>query len=155
EGGAVEGVGEVRGRGEEWLGVQETLVRRAALAQATPARMAIFKQLSQLAEIERRSPDEAVGYLYQVLDESPHDAYAFDSLERILGGLERWHDLVDLLERRAAADPGGAVDLLARAADIWAAKLGNADAACALLEKNLSPDPAYVPALTRLARIYE
>lgn len=152
---ALQALADVHRRRQDWLAVQETLVRRAALAKAMPARVAIFKQLSQLAENERQSPDEAVGYLYQVLDESPHDAYAFDSLERILGGHERWNDLVDVLERRAEADPGNAVALLARAADIWESKLGNADAAGELLEKILAREPGYVPALTRLARIYE
>jgi tetratricopeptide (TPR) repeat protein len=150
----------VHRRREDWLAVQEALVRRLPLARDAAGRAAIHRQLAQLAEVERGSPDEAIGYLYEILDENPGDAQASEGLERLLGALERWHDLVDLFSRRAEAaaargDAQGEIAELARAADVWEEKLGNPDAAAEILEKLLERQPAYVPALTRLARIYE
>jgi tetratricopeptide (TPR) repeat protein len=148
---------DVHRRREDWLAVQETLVRRLPLAAGVPGRVEIQRQLAKLAEVERGSPDEAIGYLFQVLDEDPRDEAAYAELERLLSGMERWHDLVDLFQRRAEAAAGTSdeVAYLARAADVWEARLESPEAAAEILEKILERQPGYVPALTRLARIYE
>ncbi len=158
--GALVALADVHRRREDWLAVQETLVRRIPLAAGLAGRVEIQRQLAQLAEVERSSPDEAIGYLYQILDEDPKDEGAYASLERLLSGLERWHDLVDVFQRRSethakAGDAQGEIAFLARAADVWEGKLENPDAAAEILEKILERQPGYVPALTRLARIYE
>src|SRR5262249_40083750 len=81
-------------------------------------------------------------------------------LERLLAASQRWHDLVDLLERLAdldatLGDAAGEVHALARAADVWEGKLDNPDAAGDILEKILARDPSSVAALTRRSKIYE
>src|SRR5262249_8709679 len=64
--------------------------------------------------------------------------------------------LAELLTRRAESVSGAPqVEALARAADVWEGKLQSPDAAAEILEKILAGQPGYVPALTRLARIYE
>src|SRR6185503_15733909 len=72
----------------------------------------------------------------------------------------RWHDLVELLERRAElhatlGDSTSELATLARAADVWEAKLDNPEAAGEILEKILAREPGSVAALTRLSKIYE
>jgi golgin subfamily B member 1 len=157
---ALVALADIHRRREDWLAVQETLVRRLSLAANAGARVEILKKLASLAENERQSPDEAIGYLYQVLDESPTERDGFAALERILTASDRAHDLIELYERRAkvhadAGDTAGEIAYLARAADVWEEKLGNADAAAEILERLLERDPTFVAALTRLARIYE
>ena len=157
---ALVALAEVHRRREDWLAVQETLARRLNVAHGTAARVQIIADLARLAENERQSPDEAIGYLYQILDEDAGNVFAFDALEKLLASMDRWHDLADLLGHRAEAqgargDQAGEVATLARAADIWETRLDNADAAGELLEKILARQPAFVPALLRLARIYE
>jgi tetratricopeptide (TPR) repeat protein len=85
---------------------------------------------------------------------------AYDELERLLAVASRWHDLVELLERRAElhatlGDGAAEIGALARAADVWEGKLDDADAAGDILEKILKREPGSVAALTRLSRIYE
>jgi golgin subfamily B member 1 len=85
---------------------------------------------------------------------------AYEELERLLGKLERWHDVVDLLERRAEQEAergnvGAELRILAHTADLWDSKLDQPEQAGALIERILQRDPASVPALTRLSRLYE
>src|SRR5262249_53872858 len=133
---------DVHRRRADWLAVQETLARRLGLARDAGERIAIVRDLARLAEVERQSPEEAIGYLYQILDEDNGNRDAYEGLERLLGSLERWHDLADLLGRRAEVqgtrgEREAEVATLARAADVWEGRLGNADAAAEILEKIL------------------
>ncbi len=145
---------------EDWLSVQEVLVRRLDLAESNAGRIEILLELAQLSVDERDSIDEAIGYLYQILDVDNSHFETYDRLENILVKAERFHDLVELHERRAEVYGalGNSVEevaCLARAADVWEGPLENPDAAGEILEKILKRDPDSVPALTRLAKIYE
>jgi tetratricopeptide (TPR) repeat protein len=139
--------------------VQEVLVRRLAVAQRAE-KVAIYRRLAEVAEAHREAPDEAIGYLQQSLEVDPNAAAVYVELERLLSAAERWHDLVDILQRQAEVTAAlGRVDLevqyLARAADLWQGPLDDPDAAGELLERILVREPRYVPALSRLAGIYE
>jgi tetratricopeptide (TPR) repeat protein len=151
---------EIHARRADWLAVQEILVRRLTVT-ADRERIAIYHRLARLAEERRDAVEEAVGYLFQALDEVDADSQpTFDELERLLAGAGRWHDLVEVLQRRAESarrrgDGAGELHYLARSADIWEGSLDNPDAAAELLEAILAREPRSVAALTRLARIYE
>src|SRR5207248_1488746 len=67
---------------------------------------------------------------------------AYTELERLLAAASRWHDLVELLERLAElhatlGDGHAEIQALARAADVWEAKLDSPDAAGEILENML------------------
>ncbi|MCX5745560.1 MAG: tetratricopeptide repeat protein, partial [Proteobacteria bacterium] len=146
--------------GGDWAAVADVQGRRLALAQTTAERIEIHTEMAKLAEGKRASVDDAIAAWFQVLDLDSSYANAYAELERLLGGASRWHDVVDLLERRAelaAAQNDGVAELaiLARAADIWEGKLDNPDAAGEILEKILARDPSSVAALTRLSKILE
>jgi len=151
---------DVHTRREDWMSVQEIVTRRLDFADSAADRIPIMTQLAILSETKRESPDDALGYLYQILDLDNAHFDTYGHLERILGNAERWHDQVELLER--LADVYGTlghgqqeIACYARAADIWEGPLENQDAAGEILEKILAREPNYVPALTRLAKIYE
>ncbi|MEM9489880.1 MAG: hypothetical protein AAGC55_12095, partial [Myxococcota bacterium] len=155
---------QVHAKRGDWPAVGDVLTRRLDLlstAGAPPHELiAVYHQLAQLCESKLDAVDDAVAYLYQVLElDSGHTA-TYTELERLLGAAERWHDQVELLERLAelhgvAGEGRAEIAVLARAADVWEGKLDNPDAAAEILEKILLADPGYVPALTRLAKIYE
>jgi tetratricopeptide (TPR) repeat protein len=147
-------------RAGDWHAVQEVLVRKLDLARGSQAKIAILSQMARLAEDKRNVPDDAIAHWYAVLDEDPSSLAAYDQLERLLGKQDRWHDVVDVLEKRGELEGTlgqGDAELrtLARAADVWEQRLDNPDAAGELLEKVLRRDPSSVGALTRLSRIYE
>lgn len=148
---------------EDWYAVQDVLQRRLDMVDAGGAadqRIPILHQLAELSVSKLDSVDEAVVRLYHALDIDNAHAPTYEKLDSYLRKAERWHDLVDVLDRRAdvlgtMGDTVGEIRCLAEAADIWEGKLDNPDAAGELLEKILRRDPNSVPALTRLAKIYE
>jgi tetratricopeptide (TPR) repeat protein len=151
---------QVHARADDWTSVQEVLTRRLDLARSTADKVALLGQLARLAEDRRDSADDAIAQWFAVLDVDRAHLPAYGELERLLVRGERWHDLVELLERQAElqatlGDGRGELTSLARAADVWESKLDDPDAAGDILEKILTRDPASVAALTRLARIHE
>ena len=150
----------VHRRREDWLAVQEVLTRRLELATRSTDKIAVYRQLAVLAEQQQQSLDDAVASHYQILELDNANLEAYAELERLLGRGERWHDLVELLERVAEVlgtlgHDAQELGALARAADVWEARIGDPDAAGDILEKILARDPSSVAALTRLAKIYE
>ena len=147
-------------RGGDWMAVGDIQTRRLDLAKTTQDKVAIFAEMAQLAETRRNSIDDAITAWYSALDVDNSYVRGYDELERLLGEAQRWHDLVELLERRAElhatiGDGAAEIQALARAADVWEAKLDNPDAAGEILEKILKREPGSVAALTRLSKIYE
>ncbi len=144
----------------DWMAVSDIQTRRLSLARSDWDRVAIHAEMARLAETKRNSVDDAIASWFAALDIDASYAPAFAELERLLAAHERWHDLVELLERLAEVyavkdDSHAEIAALARAADVWEAKLDNPDAAGEILEKILQREPGSVAALTRLSKIYE
>ncbi len=147
-------------RREDFLAVQEVLLRRVDIVETDQEKVLMYLRLAQVAQMDRSEPEEAVDFLRNVLDVDATNEPANDQLGRILGSLERWHDVVELQQRRAETcgiqdDAAGELHWLTQAADVWESKLDNPDEAAEILEKILVRDPNSVAALTRLAKIYE
>ncbi len=147
-------------RNKDWISVAELQTRRFGDAKTTPDKLAILAEMAELAEKHREAPEDAVGHWFTALELEPGYGRALDELERLLGKLGRWHDVADLLERRAEQEAetgnlGAELRLLARLADLWEEKLDSPERAGELVERILQRDPASVPALTRLSRLYE
>ena len=157
---ALDALEDVHRRRKDWQAVQDVLTRRLDFADRDDDKIAVYGRMAVVAEVERGYLDNAIAYLQQILDIDRGNLRAFGELERLLGGAQRWHELVELYERRAQveADSGNTdeeVRALAKAADVWEGPLGDADAAGEQLVKILALRPDFVPALTRLGRIYE
>jgi pentatricopeptide repeat protein len=157
-------------RREDYSAVVDLLERRVDLTDDSAERIEILRRLARVYERRLDLIDEAVAVLRRILEISPsldtaaeeggRRTGAYGELERLFSRAERWHELVELHEQAAAAaaDQGAAtaeVRHLAAAADVWEGPLENPEAAGEILEKILEREPEFVPALTRLARIYE
>lgn len=154
---ALEDVERARG---EWAAVEEVLSRRLTLTTGASEKVVILVELARVAEVERGASSDAASYLAQALEEEPENADLCATLERLHTAAERWYELIDMLDKRIErcaqrGDAAGEVELLVRAAGVWEEKLNSGDAAAELCEKALARDPRCVPALGRLARIYE
>ena len=148
------------GRAGDWVAVGDVQNRRLALAGGRAEQLAIYAEIARVAETKRGSIDDAIATWYAALDVDAAYEPAHAELDRLLRGAARWHDLVELLERRAeqlaiAGDLAGELAMFAYAADVWEDKLDNPDAAGEILEKILAREPDSVGALTRLSKIYE
>jgi tetratricopeptide (TPR) repeat protein len=160
DGAALGALEELHTAAKDWMAVQDVLTRRLELARTMSEKTAVLAKMARLAERERGAIDDAIGHWYAALDVDNAQLAAYGELERLLAKAERWHDLVELLDRRAElhgtlGDNDAEIAALARAADIWEGPLDTPDAAAEILEKILRREAGSVPALTRLARIYE
>jgi tetratricopeptide (TPR) repeat protein len=147
-------------RAGDWMAVADIQTRRLALATSRWDQVAIHAEIAKLAEDKRDSVDDAIAAWYAALDVDSSYLTGYAQLERLLTRAERWHDLVELLDRLAdvhatLGDSRAEIAALARAADVWEARLDNPDAAGEILEKILAREPGSVAALTRLSKIYE
>ncbi|HEX3761679.1 MAG TPA: tetratricopeptide repeat protein [Kofleriaceae bacterium] len=147
-------------RASDWMAVADIQTRRLALATSKWDQVAIHAEIAKLAEDKRDSVDDAIAAWYAALDVDSSYLTGYAQLERLLTRAERWHDLVELLDRLAdvhatLGDSQAEIAALARAADVWEARLDNPDAAGEILEKILAREPGSVAALTRLSKIYE
>jgi len=151
---------EAYARAGDWMAIADIQTRRLSLAQSKWDQVAIHTEMAKLAEDKRHSIDDAIASWYAALDVDSSYLTGYAQLERLLARGERWHDLVELLDRLAdvhatLGDGQAEIDALARAADVWEGKLDNPDAAGEILEKILAREPGSVAALTRLSKIYE
>ncbi|NVB83755.1 MAG: tetratricopeptide repeat protein [Kofleriaceae bacterium] len=147
-------------RSGDWIAVSDIQMRRLDLAKTSQEKVLIHAEMARLAETRRNSVDDAIAAWYAALDIDSSYVRGYDELERLLASATRYHDLVELLEKRAELHAtlnqnAAEIQALARAADVWEGKLDNPDAAGEILEKILAREPGSVAALTRLSKIYE
>jgi tetratricopeptide (TPR) repeat protein len=156
---ALSALATVEERRGDFQALEEALLRRLTATKGDDQVAVLFK-LAENASKQLDDSERALSYLHQVLDADPKNRGAYGEIERILTAQERWHDLIDLLERRAdleAKSGDGNAELAARAAvaEIWANRLGSPESALETLETILARDPKHVPSLLALARIHE
>ena len=103
--------------------VLETL---ATIEPEAPARRAARAELSRLALAEAGDAERAIRAYRSALTEDPRDAEALDGLARALTAGQRWQELTEVLEQRAAGLEGDAARQdWARAARIYDEQLGD------------------------------
>jgi len=132
------------------------LVERIRRMENFEERLAGFLELGALYRDQVRALDEAVGAFEDALAIDPANEQALDALERVYEDSERWGELVEVLERRAAFVMGeeGASDIYMRAGEIWSAKAGDLSAAATAFEKAAALDPENLEPLRRLEETY-
>jgi tetratricopeptide (TPR) repeat protein len=103
--------------------VLETL---ATIEPEAPARRAARAELSRLAWADAGDAERAIRAYRSALVEDPRDAEALDGLAQALTAGQRWQELTEVLEQRAAGLEGDAARQdLARAARIHDEQLGD------------------------------
>jgi tetratricopeptide (TPR) repeat protein len=103
--------------------VLETL---ATIEPEAPARRAARAELSRLAWVEAGDAERAIRAYRSALTEDPRDAEALDGLARALTAGQRWQELTEVLEQRAAGLEGDAARQdRAQAARIYDEQLGD------------------------------
>lgn len=143
----------------DFTAVEEALLRQEA-ASSGAERVAVLARLASNASERLRDPDRSLSYLQQILGQDPANAVAFEQTEALLTSLERWHELIEILEQRAGLEgrQGHAAAELAyrvKVAAIWGEKLGAEDSALEALEAVLAREPGHFPSLMAAARIHE
>jgi golgin subfamily B member 1 len=150
---------ELEERRGDFAALEEALLRQSS-ALVGAEQIAVLAKLAKNASEHLQDGDRALVYLQQILAADPQNAAAFAETERLLTSLERWHELIELLERRAAAEAergnhAGELACRVKVAAIWGEKLGAEDSALEALAAVLARDPQHFPSLLAVARIHE
>src|SRR5262249_48082956 len=98
---ALEALENLETRREDWTAVQETLVRRLNAVGGGAAQIPVYQKLAQLAIEKHKSPEDAIGYLHEVLAIDPEHAESNTQLTALLEEAEKWHDLIDVITQQA------------------------------------------------------
>jgi tetratricopeptide (TPR) repeat protein len=143
----------------DFAALEDALLRQSSVLGGA-ALIPVLARLAKNAAEKLNDSDRALVYLQQILAAEPGNQAAFDETTRLLTGLERWHELIELLERRAdtEAQVGNRVAELGhrvQVAAIWGEKLGAEDSALEALQAVLASDPEHFSSLMAVARIHE
>jgi tetratricopeptide (TPR) repeat protein len=150
---------ELEERRGDFSALEEALLRQSAALEGN-AQIAVLTKLASNAAEKLNDSDRALVYLQQILATDPQNVPAFAETERLLTSLERWHELIELLERKAEAEAArgngpGELACRVKVAAIWGEKLGAEDSALEALAAVLARDPKHFPSLLATARIHE
>ncbi|MDW8362655.1 MAG: tetratricopeptide repeat protein [Myxococcales bacterium] len=145
-------------RTEKWNALVEML--RAELDALAPD--AVDRKLELLRELvevyrDRLGLDAMVVQTYQaIVALRPDDVEALDALAATYERMQRWNDLVGVLQRRAelSTDRDERVALLMRVARLWIDRFANYSQATRPLEEIVTLDPTHRGALAELREIY-
>jgi len=156
---ALAALADIEERRGDHSALEEALLRQLSAVHGL-ACVPVLTRLARNAADRLNDADRALVYLHQVLDADAENREAFAEMERILATLERWHELIEVLERRAEieARTGHAEAELAcrvSVASIWGEKLGAADSALEALQAVLTREPRHLPSLLAVAQIHE
>ena len=144
---------------ERWDDLRDLVRDRLDRSSQPAARLALLERLSELAETRLEAPEEALDFALQMLDVERTHGPARARVERLLGSLKRWDDLVMHFEtwvREAEGrDPAEELRLLVKIGEIREREMDDPDGAVEYFEKVLAREANHTLALAALARIHE
>lgn len=147
------------GRHERWSDLRDLLRDRLDRSRDSAARLALLERLADLAETRLEAPEEALDFALQMLDVERTHGPGRARVERLLGSLKRWDDLVMHFETWAreaeGRDAAEELRLLVKIGEIREREMDDPDGAVEYFEKVLAREPNHTLALAALARIHE
>ena len=143
----------------DFTALEEALLRQSSALEGSE-QVPVLVKLAKNASERLSDSDRALLYLHQILSAQPENKDALDETVRLLSGLERWHELIDLLERQADGEAQrgnrtAELDYRVQVATIWGEKLGAEESALEALQAVLKRNPSHFPSLMAVARIHE
>jgi tetratricopeptide (TPR) repeat protein len=140
-----------------WDELVELLTEEIPFAQGPAAEVALHEKIAALWEEQLGHPERAIESYRAMLRIEPRHDDALQSLERIYESQGRWRDLVDVLERRAAAAgaPAQAVPHLKRLGAVYEERLADHGQAAGAYRRALEIAPDDPELLAAEAGIHE
>lgn len=132
---------------EAWHDLADSYRRRIQLTAESAERVAYHRKLATLCEVQLEDENEALFCQLSVLDEAPNDERALSELTRLYRHLERWPELLEMLERQLPALSGERRASVAfEVARLLAEQLDDATQAVDYLALALEADPQHLEA---------
>ena len=115
----------------------------------------VFRELAKTYETALSQPFDAADAWRKLLEVGP-DFEAFDALERLYRGEEKWNEVVDVKMQRAAVleDPAAKIEEYRGAAALWVAPIENPDGATSAWQKILEIDGSHDEAYAELEKLH-
>lgn len=151
---------------KDWPALLDILKRRVEIETDRDRRTALLFKQAKVSEEQLQDPRGAIEALEQIAEEeSQPPLKALVSLEKLYGQVERWPDVLSLLERQLGQHPesppsgGGAwrsdTELHHRIGVVAKQHLKDLDRALDEFRTTLSLDPAYQPTIDELESMLE
>jgi len=140
----------------------EVLRRRVEIAGDVASRQELWRRIADILEKEVDDPNEAIAANLAILDESPVEPGALDSLARLYEQQGRHADRLEILERRLTLvkregatrqDVAARIDVLRRLAELSGGPLANPAAALSRWREILTLSPGDPGALAALEQM--
>ncbi len=143
------------GKHDNWKGLAQVFERLLDYATETPDRVLFCERLGLLYEKALGDKATALEYYQRILDMTPEDDEVAETCLRLLGDLEDWNGVINLLESRVAraGDAASKVALLARIARVYDQQ-GDLNSAISTWQRVLDADPGVVEAYSELVRLF-
>ncbi len=138
-----------------WAPLYDLLGRELTRTSAA-SRLALLREMAQLAAERLHKPDEAVALYRQILELEPSASETLDSLEKLAERSKDWATLAFALERRADAteDPAARLAVLQKLGAVCADHLADSAASTRAWRRVLELSPGHARALRVLRDAY-
>jgi tetratricopeptide (TPR) repeat protein len=141
---------------QRWDDVIGTYERHVSAASARADKIAIYKALGEVYAAELKDYGRAIDTYLNVTNIDESDTAALEALARLYERTEDASSQIDCLERLAALvrEPAQQVELEFRMGRVLEDKLGDRAAAVTHYERAIDVDPAHLPSLEAMRKVY-
>jgi cellulose synthase operon protein C len=145
-------------REQRWDDLIGILADQAGRVPEPAAQSALHEQIAEIQEHRLHNANAAIDELIVARGLDPGRRSVLLSLERLFTAASRWNELIDTLERLAAAaadDAAAQLQYFSRIGSLWDVNLGQLPEAIASWERARGLDAHNVPAHEALVSLYE
>lgn len=151
---ALDGLGEVYRRAQQWPELGTVLLRRADTAPSPGKARDLRAQAAEILENKLSEANKAKDIYQSILEEDPGHTKAVEGLERICSRTGDHQGIVKLLEAKSKALGGvDRADVLTRIGEVFEDEIGDLNEAVKRFEAALAVEPKHLGALKGLDRI--
>lgn len=151
---ALEGLYRQKG---DWQAVIDNYEAQLNVVDTPEEQIFIYGKMANDYEEQFQNRDEAVNAYIQVLGVEPSHEGAIENLERLYYEMERWHDLVEIVETHISITqmPDQKVNLLNELARVWRDKVKDLNASIEAFVRSLEINTNQPEVYTELTQLYE
>ncbi len=141
---------------EKWDSLVNTYRNHITGANDPLTRVDLYCAMGEVYEFRLDDPDRSIESYNDILSIDPDEPRALDALGRLYEKISEWDRAIDVMSDlvRTAEDPAKRVDLHHRIGRIQYGQLGDADSAEQQFLNALTIDPAHVPTMEALVKLY-
>jgi tetratricopeptide (TPR) repeat protein len=154
---ALEGLEKICMDNGEWKELYEVCEKRIDIAESDEELAEIHARLAQIASTGLDNPDRSIELWNKVMEIKGDDPAALEALSELYEGLERYSDLVEILDRAlmSISEDADRIRMYEKLGTIWSVRLGRDRNALECWDNVLAIEPGNTKALMAKADLYE